>query len=94
MYVDADGKFLPFSAIERKLQTSELKVDDGKYPKLFLFDILAVDRQSLCHLQLSERRKRLEDLVHTLGCMDLPKETRVIELAQSFLLSPDSALEE
>ena len=46
VYVDKTGKFLPFQAIERKLQIegAEALKDcyiEGKAPKLFVFDILA-----------------------------------------------------
>lgn len=82
VYVDNEGKFLPFQAIERKLQTGDLEAVANKAPKLYLFDILALDSQSLCHLSLSDRRRHLQELVQSLGLADSPKE-RVIELARS-----------
>ena len=39
----------------------------GKRPKLFAFDILAVDSESLCHLSYDDRIKKLNDLMNSSG---------------------------
>lgn len=89
VYVDPQGKFLPFQAIERKLQTEESTLLEDKLPKLFLFDILALGEKSLCHLELRERRKYLDELVQTIQA-GTPK---VVELAKSFSLGDSDQLE-
>ena len=67
VYLDSDsGALLPFQEIERKLlQThqrgapDEAFVPPGKRPKLFAFDILALDKESLCHLNYDQRMEKL-----------------------------------
>ena len=91
VYVDKTGKFLPFQAIERKLQIEGVEaLQDyyikGKAPKLFVFDILAKDEKSLCHLPWHERRKYLIDTIDAIGCLKLEKLERVIEVASTFKL--------
>ena len=89
VYVDKEDNFLPFQAIERKLQTEnstqadQLFINDKK-PKLFLFDILALNSKSLCHLKYSERRKRLIKLIDSLSIPD-----NIIELAKLLELPQD-----
>lgn len=55
-----------------------------KVPKIFLFDILALDQESLCHLDLMERRTHLRSLVSELQSDGL------IKLAETFPVDPDN----
>ena len=87
--MDKENNFLPFQAIERKLQTeNSAQVDqlfiNDKRPKLFLFDILALNSKSLCHLNFSERRKRLIKLIDALSIPD-----NLVELAKLTELPQD-----
>lgn len=73
---------MPFQAIERKLEKTNAEVSD-KIPRLFLFDILALDSESLCHLALDQRRTHLKNLVG-----ELESTNGLIQLAKSFPVDP------
>jgi len=51
--------------MERRLEetTFKLALPDTKFPKLYAFDILAFNEESVCHLQLNERREMLQDMI-------------------------------
>ena len=69
VYLDTrTGNMLPFQEIERKLESTMVEQEQGavmpgKRPKLFAFDILALGKESLCHLDYDQRVERLQGLI-------------------------------
>ena len=103
VYLDKEGNLLAFQDIDRKLQTTQGEgerrnlIEDtyinGKRPKLFAFDILALNKDSLCHLDYDERMSRLE------GLLDSPHlreacERDLIQLSDRTEIKPDDLVTE
>ena len=69
VYLDTKtGAMLPFQEIERKLESTMAEqgaVMHGKRPKLFAFDILALGKESLCHLNYDQRMEKLQGLIES-----------------------------
>lgn len=71
VYVNEKDELLPFQDMERRLEETvtnfKLSIEDNiptnKFPKLFAFDLLALNEESVCHLSLNERRELLSQLI-------------------------------
>ena len=65
---------------------------NGKRPKLYAFDILALGSNSLCHLDYDRRIKHLESLLESANGLKKAKDSDLIQLSEKRQLSGGEGL--